>query len=739
MDDPVEIRSDWDEPEELHVLLNKIREQRPNSDLHKIRLAYFLAEQAHSGQVRQSGTPYIHHPLSVAEIVVDLGMDDESIISALLHDVFEDVPEFRSKLESTFSPAIVALVEGVTKLSNQSNIQLSERQRAAAETQRSTETLRKMLLAMARDFRVMVIKLADRLHNMSTIEYLPAEKRTRIANETLDIYAPLAARLGIWQIKWQLEDLSFKVLHPEEFEEVSELVQKSRKERENELNTAILTIKDRFEKKGIPLIDVKGRPKHLYSIFTKMVKQGLKFEEIYDLLALRIIMPDVSNCYLALGLVHEIWIPIPGLFYDYIARPKPNGYQSLHTKVVGSGGQPLEVQIRTEQMHRVAEYGIAAHWTYKEGSESKKDTDRLRNLREQLFGWSSDAQESSDFLRTLSTDFFSEQVFVFTPKGDVIDLPKDSSPVDFAFRVHSALGLTLVGCKLNGIMVPLNTVLKNGDVVELITKSNATPSLDWLEFTKSAHTRSKLRGYFRKLNRDEHSIRGKAALERELALNKLDPKMYLGEDNLQKVAGLIDNVENGQDLLAKVGSGLLSVQSVIQKLRGIVPHAVPLDPIRLSRTKEGKLSLSISGQSDVLAVRARCCNPIPGDEVVGYVTRGRGIMIHRKVCPNAQSYQVHEPERLMPYTWPADENLYRVDLKIIAVNRQGLLMDVSTIFGESHTNVSAAKVKTMPNQTAEIEVSIDVTDTIQLSQVMTKISNFSDVISILRLFGRTAK
>lgn len=733
-----EITHDWEEPEGLHSLLETIRDQRPTADIQKIRYAYFLAEKAHAGQQRSSGDPYIVHPLAVAAILADLRMDDDTIVASLLHDVIED-SEFPPELiRERFGDDVLQLVEGVTKLKFKPSKELSERQRANAETTRAAESLRKMLLAMAKDFRVMVIKLADRLHNMQTLDALDPSRRSRIANETLDIYAPLAARLGIWQIKWQLEDLAFKHLHPHEFKLVSDLVSKSRTQREQELNEAIVRLKERFQQRGVKVADVRGRPKHLYSIFTKMVKQGLEFDEIYDLLALRIIVESIPDCYLALGIVHELWVPIPQLFYDYIAKPKANGYRSLHTKVLGPNGSPLEVQIRTVEMHQIAEFGVAAHWTYKEGQASLDESNRLRTLRQQLFDWSSDARSSSDFLRSLSTDLFSEQVFVFTPKGDVIDLPRGSTPVDFAFRVHSKLGLTLVGVKVNGIMVPLSTKLNNGDVVEVINRSNAQPSLDWLEFTRSAHTRNKLRAYFRKQSKDTDAARGKEALDKELRFLGLEPKNYLGEEKLNEVAKGMSGVENAQDVLAKVGTGLASVQSVIAKLRGTVQEAVNSDRIEIQRTKEGKIGLFISGVDNVMVNRAKCCSPIPGDEVVGYVTRGRGIMIHRKVCPNAQNYMTNEPERLLPYDWPPDGHLYAVALKIVAVNRQGLLMDISTIFGESKTNVSAAKIKTLPNQTAELEVTIDVTDTAHLQQVMTKIANFTDVISILRLFGRTA-
>lgn len=699
-----------------------------------------MAEQAHAGQERASGEAYITHPLAVATILVDLHMDDDTIVAALLHDVLEDTQSNREMIAETFGHQVLDLVEAVTKLKFKIPNEASARQKAVAETTRAAESLRKMLLAMAKDFRVIIIKLADRLHNMQTLEGLTPEKRTRIANETLDVYAPLAARLGIWDIKWQLEDLAFKHLHPEEFQKVSELVSKTRTERQKQVSQAIVSLKERLESKGLKNFEIKGRPKHLYSIFNKMVKQGLDFHEIYDLLAIRVLVEEKPECYISLGEVHDLWKPIPGLFFDYIATPKPNGYQSLHTKVVGPGGEPLEVQIRTKAMHSIAEYGVAAHWTYKEGKASAtgEENARLGNLRQQLFDWSSDARTSSDFLRSLSTDLFSEQVFVFTPKGDVIDLPKDSTPIDFAFRVHTQLGLQVVGAKLNGIMVPLNTKVSNGDVVELVTRSNAQPSLDWLEFVRSSHARNKLRAHFRKLSKFDDAHRGKEALEKELRSMGLDPKEFLGDQSLSSILHHFDGVEHPSDLLAKVGAGLASVQSVLAKLRGVAPEA-PADQIQTAKSREGKLTLTKGGIEGVVIHRAKCCEPIPGDDVVGYVTRGRGIMLHRKVCPNALRFQMAEPERLMALDWPSDGSHYAVTLKILTLNRQGLLMDISTIFGESHTNVSAAKIRTLPNHTAEIEVSIDVKDTGHLQTVMTKIGNFSDVISILRMFGRSAK
>jgi guanosine-3',5'-bis(diphosphate) 3'-pyrophosphohydrolase len=733
---PYEISHDWEEPQDLHELLQEIRLQRDAANLRKIRFAYFVAEKAHLGQTRNSGEAYIFHPLAVARILVDLRMDDDTICAALLHDVLEDTEVTAEELKSEFGDDVVQLVEGVTKLTFKDQAELSDRQRVAAETTRTAETLRKMLLAMAKDFRVMVIKLADRLHNMQTLDALSPQRKARIANETLNVYAPLAARLGIWQIKWQLEDLSFKFLHPEEFQRIGDLVAKTRGEREADLQSAILAIKGRFEERKLSVVDIRGRPKHLYSIFNKIVKQGIDFSEIYDLQALRIIVETVPDCYVALGIVHEIWTPITSLFFDYIARPKSNGYQSLHTKVYGPNGQPLEVQIRTVAMHEIAEFGVAAHWTYKEGKAALDETSKLTALRKQLFDWSSDSLVSSDYLRTLSTDLFGEQVFVFTPLGDVIDLPAGSTPVDFAFRVHSQLGMTLVGTRINGQMAQLSTQLQNGDVCELINRANASPSLDWLEFVKSPHTRSKLRAHFRRISKTDDAAKGRISLEKELRWLGLDPKKYIGEDKLQKLAVTFDSCENPVDLLARIGLGTIGVQSVISKLRGIVNDAPAAEQIQLTHTREGKLSMSTKGMESILVTRAKCCSPIPGDDVVGYVTRGRGIVIHRRVCPNAQAYISSEPERLLNYDWVPDGGVYQVSLRVLAVNRTGLLMDVTAILGESKTNVTALKVKSLPNTTAEIDMIIDVRDTAHLSLMMTKISHFGDVLSIMRMFGR---
>jgi GTP pyrophosphokinase len=721
-------------PPELAALLETVRRHHPDLDLGAIERAYRLAAKAHAGQARVSGEPYIHHPVAVAQIVAELRMDIDSVVAALLHDTVEDTALTIDAIAYEFGAGVAHLVEGVTKLRTTHQAGDSPKQQAAAETVRAAESLRKMLLAMAQDIRVMVIKLADRLHNMRTLASLPPERQTRIANETLDIYAPLAARLGIWQVKWQLEDLAFKVLHPREFEEISELVAKSRATREEELKRATDQLREQLVERGLGHAVITSRPKHLFSIFNKIVKHGFKFEEIYDLQAMRVLVNEPYECYLVLGVVHDLWLPMPGLFTDFIAMPKPNGYRSLHTKVIGPGGEPMEIQIRTHEMHEVAEFGVAAHWTYKEGA-AKNDLAGLSDLRRQLFDWSSDSRTSSDFLRTVTTDLFSEQVFVFTPKGDVLDLPRDSTPVDFAFRIHSDIGLRLVGAKVNGVMAPLNHRLQNGDVVELVTRSNAQPSLDWLEFIKSQHTRSKLRAYFRKRNRAESTARGREALDRALKAAGIDPRNWLGDDRLDELAKEYKDCEKGEDVLARVGEGLISVQGFVEKVRKILKEQQPGPGFR-PRASSKEATVIEGGIDNVVYRRAKCCLPVPGEDVVGYVARGRGIVIHRRVCPNAMRLMETEPGRTVPLDWPEDGEAHSVELKIVTVNRQGLLMDISTVLGETKTNVSGLEVRTLPNHTAEMDITIDVTGSTHLQTVMNKIGNFSDVISILRVFDQ---
>lgn len=724
-----EIPHDWEEPTDLTELLNMLREDS-SMNTRRIRNAYYFAEQAHSGQVRISGEPYITHPLAVAKILMELHADEDTLCAALMHDVLEDCPAIkREEIAEEFGTTVLNLVEGVTKLGFRQQEAFTERDKRTARSAQAAETLRKMLLAMANDMRVMLIKLADRLHNMRTLDAMTPEKQTRIASETLDIYAPLAARLGIWQVKWQLEDLSFKYLHPKEFKEITDLVSKKREVREAELREAIILLKERLEEKGVRKAEVKGRPKHLFSIWNKIVKHGFKFEEILDLIALRVIVHSKDDCYLALGVIHDLWMPLPQYMNDYIAKPKPNNYQSLHTKVLGPHGEPVEIQIRTQEMHRIAEYGIAAHWAYKESGENQN----VVQLQKQLVDWSEEHQVSGDFARSVRSDLLSEQVYVFTPRGDVLELPKLSTPVDFAFRLHTNLGMHLVGAKVNGRIVTLNTVVENGDVVEIITRSNAQPSLDWLEFCKSAHARAKIRSFFRKRNRSENVQRGRDMLERELRSLGVDPKPVLGDDKLDAISKQLPSLESASELLAKVGEGLLSAQSIVNKLLGTTQQQPAVEgPFRINPAREASVLNITEGIDNVMFRRARCCEPLPGDDVSGFVTRGKGIVIHRNTCPNLVSLRLTQAERIQPVDWKPTSGTFSAQIKIVTLNRQGLLMDITTIFGEAKVNVTAAKIRTLPNHTAEIELTIEVKDTEHLAYFMTRIGNFSDVLSVER-------
>lgn len=717
-------------------LVSTYRDQRPRGVVDRIATAFDLAAIAHQGQERASGEPYITHPIEVALICLDLRMDDDSIVAAILHDVLEDTPVQPEQIKKLFGQQVLDLIEGVTKLQKDIIPNASRQQAARAERNRAAESLRKMLLAMAQDVRVMIIKLADRLHNMRTIDALPPEKGLRIASETMDIYAPLAARLGIWQLKWQLEDLSFKVLHPKEFRDISDAVSKSRTDREAELKESTDILRNRLHAKGITNVQVVGRPKHLFSIFNKVVKQGIPFEQIYDLIALRVIVEEDFECYLALGYVHDLWLPMQGLFSDYISAPKPNGYQSLHTKVIGPHGDPIEVQIRTRKMHEIADFGVAAHWAYKEGTDENRGGEPMGQLRRQLFDWSSDSLSSSDFLRAVSTDLFSEQVFVFTPKGDVLDLPKNSTPVDFAFRVHSELGLITTGAKVNGVMVPLSAKLKNGDVVELITRRDATPSIDWLEFAKSQHARSKLRVYFRKLNKTENSQRGREAVERELSRLGLDGRRLTGDDAVKEILADFPQVDSAAELFARIGEGLTTVQNVANKLRGKVKEEAR-EEIKVNDSRAA--TVISAGGDNVMYKRAKCCQPLPGEDIIGYVSRGRGILMHRRVCPDAQNLMEREPERMTAIEWEADGSIHDTTLLIVTLNRQGLLAEISAILGELKVNVSALKVKTTPEGRAEIQMNVEVQDQKHLQQVMNQVGQLSDVMSILRTFGKGSR
>jgi GTP pyrophosphokinase len=738
--------------EDLERLVGTILSYNPIEDVELVRTAFTFAANAHVRQKRETGDPYIVHPVAVAEILASLELDTASIIAGLLHDTVEDTGVTLEDVRRVFGAEIARLVDGVTKLKKADFEHLQRessglpeevkaegeeprqegKRRGLTDAQKQAENLRKILLAVARDFRVMIIKLADRLHNMQTLGVKSPEKRKRIAEETLQIYAPLAHRLGVGRIKWQLEDLAFKALWPEEFEQTAEMVARTRRERESELSEVMDDLKSRLAEEGIRA-QIQGRPKHLFSIWNKMRKQELSFEQLYDLVAIRVIVETVAECYQALGIVHELWIPLPGLFTDYIARPKSNMYQSLHTKVLGPRGAPLEVQIRTFEMHRTADYGVAAHWQYKEGGGKARDDfeRKMSFMSRQLFEWDKDNQSEFDFLRSVVDDLFVDQVFVFTPKGDVIDLPAGATIVDFAFRVHTQLGEHCAGGRINGKIAPLSTQLKNGDIVDVTQRANVQPSLDWLSFVKTSHAKAKIRGFFRKAHYTENVQKGRDALERETQRLGLEPHVVLKQDLLEKVARAMNYVSL-DDLYAAIGNAQAAAQTVVNRLREQMP--VSEDKIVVNKRSEARLDITAGGVDEVLISRARCCSPLPGEDVIGYVTQGRGVMLHIRTCKNLLSLSEKSPERITEVSWRGGSGeRYPVPVKIEAFDRVGLLQDISSIFSAGNTNIREASIKQRTNHRAVLELMPDVESGDHLEALLANVRKLTDVLDVYRV------
>ena len=742
----------------LDRILTLLVAYRPQADVDLVRRAFVFACEKHAGQTRKDGAPYITHPVEVTEILADLEMDEQTLAAGLLHDVIEDCGVALETLTQEFGPEVAHLVDGLTKLQiagvdegkkdagpedeGELSPAAAERRLKQAEMAKNAANLRKIFVAMAKDLRVIVIKLADRLHNMRTLGALSPARQFRMATETLQIFAPLAHRLGIWQLKWQLEDLAFKYVEPEDYEQVVARVARNRAERQAEVDEAIRILQARLQEEGIDA-QVKGRSKHLYSIYNKMKQQELEFSELFDLTALRVIVHTRAECYHVLGLVSALWTPIPGMFSDYIAQSKSNLYQSLHIKVVGPNGTPLEVQIRTWEMHRTAEFGVAAHWQYKEGGKASDQFERrLSFLRQQMFDWQADSRDSSEFMRNITEDLFTDQVFVLTPKGDVIDLPAGSTPVDFAYRVHSDVGQHCVGAKVNTRLVPLSHPFKNGDVVEIITRPNANPSRDWLAFVKTSHAKSRIRSYFKRLHHAENVQTGREMLEKEMA-HQLerdakawgdDPRALLKEEPLRTIAPLF-NVRNDEELLAAIGYGTVAPLTVLNKLK---PNAPPVEPgiqVGGKRADDRKLHVIAGGldAENVLFRRSRCCLPIPGDDVIGYVTRGRGMALHRRECPNAQQALKTESDRCTPVEYVGSEGqVYQVFLTIVCIDRTGLLADVGNIFAENKTNITAVKTQSHRNKTATLELAVEVRNTDHLAMIMQKVRSLGDILDIRR-------
>jgi GTP diphosphokinase / guanosine-3',5'-bis(diphosphate) 3'-diphosphatase len=721
----------------IESLIREVSGYMQPADVDIIRQAYEVAEEAHRGQTRRSGEPYITHPLSTALILADLRMDVGVVAAGLLHDVPEDTSVPIATIQAKFGDEVAHLVDGVTKLSRLSWPGHSDSRVSAKggddEAEAWAESMRKMFLAMAEDVRVVLIKLADRMHNMATLIHMPPASRRRIAQETMDIYAPLASRLGIWQLKWQLEDLAFRHLEPEKYKETAALLASRRPDREGYITTAVKILQEELAKAGLEA-EVAGRPKHIYSIYRKMQRRGVEFNQIYDLLAVRVLVDEVSDCYSALGVVHALWHPIPGQFDDYIAMPKESLYQSLHTSVIGPEGKPLEIQIRTHLMHRVAEYGVAAHWRYKEGTRRDlKFEEKIAWLR-QLLDWQKEMAGAQEFVESLKTDVFQDQVYVFTPKGAIRELPAGATPLDFAYRIHTDIGHRCIGAKINQRLVPLDYQLQNGDIIEILTsKTPKGPSRDWLNsnlnFVKTAHAKEKIRQWFRREQREENILRGRELVDKELA------RLGLTSVKLDEIAELF-RFERVDDLLAAVGCGEVSTQSIATKLITPEPTAANLvsdgllAPVQLAPPVLAK-GVQVMGVGDLLSRIARCCNPVPGEPIIGYITRGSGVTVHRSTCPNVLAED--EPHRLVPVEWGrTPERVYPVNIRLEAWDRDGLLKDFATVVSEDHISVSSMSAVSHPDNTATIRATLEIGGIAKLSRILSRIEGLKGVMSVRR-------
>ncbi len=706
-----------------------------------VRKAYILAADAHKEQRRKSGEPYIIHPIGVASILASLQMDEYTLAAAFLHDVVEDTEYTFDDIRNIFGMVVANLVDGVTKLGKIAYISKEDRQ---------IENYRKMFLAMARDIRVVLIKLADRLHNMRTMKYMPAHKQQSISRETLEIYAPLAHRLGIHTIKWELEDLAFRYMEPDIYYNLVEQVKTKRREREAMIFEAMDEMRDSLAKANIRC-EIQGRPKNFYSIHKKMLRDHKELNEIYDLLAIRVLVDSVKDCYGTLGIVHSMWRPIPGRFKDYVAVPKSNMYQSLHTTVLSAGGQPLEIQIRTFEMHRISEYGIAAHWRYKESGGSKPATgsdkgfDAKLSWVRQLLEWHQDMNDSSDFVNAVKMDIFADEVFVFTPRGDVIDLPVGCCPIDFAYRIHTDVGNRCVGAKVNGRIVPLDFKLSNGDIVEVITSKQANgPSRDWINIVGASDTRNKIKSWFKKERREENIAKGREMLDKEAKRLGYEPKTFASPDKLKEVGTRL-RVNSDEDLLATLGYGGVTLNSVISKLVDIYKKEQKLTTTKdisemLAELKPRKTrakashGILVKGEDGIMVKLARCCNPIPGDSIVGYITRGSGVAVHRADCPNVLSNNPDEQSRLIEVAWDISlDTVYKVNIMITANDRANLVGDILTITSESKLNIFSMNCKADKNKLATMQFGIDITSLEQLEYIMNRIRRLKGVYSVERI------
>ena len=731
-------------PHEMGIdgILARIAKYHPKDDLSLVVRAYEYANEAHKGQVRKSGEPYIIHPISVAQTLADLMLDATTIAAGFLHDCAEDCEDCSiEKLEELFGGEVALLVDGVTKLSRLDFTSREEQQ---------AESLRKMFLAMGKDIRVVLIKIADRLHNMRTLKHQRPERQVPIAKETLDVYAPLCHRLGVFAVKQELEDLSLRYIDPEGYYQLVELVGQKRKEREHVIELVMTSLRDSLAAQGIQC-EITGRPKHFYSIYRKMKLQGKSFDQIHDLFAVRVLVDSLQDCYAALGVVHTLWTQVPNRFKDYISMPKGNMYQSLHTTVVGTAGelrgQTFEVQIRTYEMHRTAEYGIAAHWRYKEGKQTDKLDDKLYWLR-QILDWQNETRDPNEFMDALKTDLFSDEVFVFTPKGDVMNLPRGATPIDFAYRIHSAIGNKCVGAKVNGRIVTLDTELETGDFVEVMTSSSSKgPSQDWLKICKTSEAKSKIRAYFKREFRDENLSRGREMLELEAkrlnyTLSHLTKNEYLEPVYRRYSLRSLD------DLCITVGIGALSSGQVVNRLIEEYRKANKVNepmPVVMSMPKEGERKKAnveshshgviVEGEPGMLVRFARCCTPLPGDDIVGYITRGRGVSVHRRDCTNMTDMMI-APERFIPVRWEGGASSgYEASVRVIAYDRVGLLADISVLLTQMDvpiTAIAARADKKAAQRTTTIDLTLSIKDMNQLQDIIGRFLKRGDILEVFR-------
>ena len=721
--------------EAAKTLIERVGAYLPEDSTELVGQAYLYADECHSGQMRQSGDPYIAHPLETALFLADLHLDTHTIVAALLHDVVEDCGVSLEEITLRFGPEVSKLVDGVTKLTRMDDKLQPPAEDVAglmddAESLHA-ESLRKMLVSMAEDIRVVLIKLADRLHNMNTLDALPPEKRKRIAQETLDIYSPLAHRLGIWEIKWRLDDLAFRHLNEEKYREISKILASKRTEREDYIEKVSSTLRDELAKYDITA-EVIGRPKGIYSTYLKMEKyqeQGKQLGDIYDLFALRVLVNETADCYKTLGVVHQLWHPIPGQFDDYIGNPKENMYQALHTTVICDGGTPLEVQIKTFELHQIAEYGVAAHWAYKEGNSGDQRFEEKMTWLRQLIDWQREVSGTAEFIESVKQDIFHDQVFVYTPKGRIVELTSGSTPVDFAYKIHTALGHHCIGAKVNGKLVALDTTLENGDTVEVInSKSDRGPSLDWLNpnrgFVRSAGARQSVRQWFRKQERSTNIEHGKEVLRREL--RRLNQKI-----NDETILGLF-KVDTMDDLMADLGSGNIAESLLSHRLAQIgheteEPLAKRRNDLPLTSLNSG---ITVLGVGDLLVHIGRCCNPIPGDPIIGFITRIRGVTVHKQDCPSARHED--EPERLVNVQWGKEQQLYPVRIIMKAYDRVGLLRDVTALVSNEGVNIASVVTGDYSNGTVTLSLTCHTTGLDQLNKLFSKLDGVRGCISVTR-------